>query len=81
MGDGHLPTTEKFVARPVYHRYLRRKNALLTGPPSENEKRDAILVLRDCFPPTFEVDELLLLEAERIFTEATVVELERLRED
>lgn len=72
-----VPTTDKFVVRPVYHRYLRRKHSMRCDEPTEPEKRDAILVLRDCYPPVLEIDELLLLEAERIFTEASVIERER----
>lgn len=76
-----IPTTDKFVVRPVYHRYLRRQHAMIVGAPTEAEKRDAIRVLCDCYPPGVDVDDLLLLEAERIFTEGAVAEIERIREE
>lgn len=75
-----IPITEQFVVRPVYHRYLRRKHSMTIEPPTEMEKRDAIRVLKECYPPVLEIDELLLIEAERIFTEANVIDRELAKE-
>lgn len=57
--------------RPVYRRYLMRKHSMQLEAPSEEEKRDAIKILNECYPPVFDVDELLLIEAENIFVEAS----------
>lgn len=46
---------------------------MLIEPPSEIEKIDAIRVLKECYPPVLEIDELLLVEAERIMAEASII--------
>jgi hypothetical protein len=51
--------------RPVFERYLRRKHYMRLDPPTEAEKRDAILILRDTW------EDELTEEAFRIFDEAS----------
>ena len=40
--------------------------------PSDEERSDAIKVLRECYPPVWEIDEILLAEAELVTIEAMV---------
>jgi hypothetical protein len=44
---GSLPHTESMRPKPVYARYLRRKHHMPLGEPSEEERSDAIRILRD----------------------------------
>lgn len=67
-----LPVSESIRPRPVYRRFLERMHFMPMDPPTEEEIADAIAVLRDLFPPVFELDEVLLVEAERIFVEAGI---------
>jgi hypothetical protein len=64
LGNELLPATERFARRPVYERYLARKHHIPLEPPTEAERADAILILRD----TWEDD--LSVEATRILDEA-----------
>ena len=66
----NLPVSDKYTPRPVYVRHLWRKHFMDIDPPTDEEKADAIKVLRECYPPIWEIDELLLQEAELIFVEA-----------
>lgn len=63
-----IPETDKFLRRPVYERYLKRKHLMPLEPPTEEEKSDAIRILRDEWLWAPEMYE----EAERIFQEAGV---------
>ena len=66
-----LPITEHFKPRPVAARYARRVSEHRVDPPTEEEKRDAILVLKE---GPFAVEphyDKLYAEAERIFEEAS----------
>lgn len=65
-----LPVTESQKLRPVYERYLMRKHHMPLDPPTDEEKQDAIKVLDECHPAVWDIDELLLIEAELIFAEA-----------
>ena len=67
-----LPISESIRLRPVYRRYLKRKHHMPLRAPSDEERSDAIKVLRECYPPVWEIDELLLVESERIFAEASI---------
>lgn len=64
-----LPRTKALVPRPVWKRHLRRSllNFEQLGAPTEDEKRDAIKVLRD--PDNSGVPGLWI-EAHRILDEA-----------
>ncbi len=42
-----LPVSTKLIRRPVYERALRRKHHMPLDPPTDAEKRDAILILRE----------------------------------
>lgn len=59
-----FPITTQHRRRPVYERHLRRKHAMPLEPPTEAEKRDAILILEDTW------EDELSEEAFRIFDEA-----------
>ena len=72
MTMADLPTSEPIKPRPVYRRFLERMHFMPLDHPTEEEKRDAILVLMTLHPPVLEMDEVLLAEAERIFIEAGV---------
>jgi hypothetical protein len=61
-----LPVSERVLPRPVFARYLRRRKRMWLGPPTEEEKSDAILILRDSWLWADVITE----EAERIFAEA-----------
>lgn len=63
-----IPETDKFLRRPVYERFLKRKHFMPLDPPSEIEKSDAIRILRDEWLWADELYE----EAERIFMEAGI---------
>jgi hypothetical protein len=67
-----LPVSESVRPRPVYWRFLERMHFMPLDPPTESEIADAIAVLRDLYPPVLELDEVLLVEAERIFVEAGI---------
>lgn len=67
-----IPVSESIRPRPVYRRFLERMHFMPLDPPTEEEMRDAILVMRTLYPPVLELDEVLLAEAERIFVEAGV---------
>lgn len=67
-----LPATDKARLRPVYRRHLEDKHHMISDPPTEEEKADAIKVLRELYPPVWEIDEILLVAAEKIFMEASV---------
>jgi hypothetical protein len=62
----NLPETKKFQRRPVFERYLRRKHHMPLDSPSEAEKHDAILILKDSWLWA----DVLTDEAELIFKEA-----------
>lgn len=66
-----IPITDKVRIRPVYQRYLEDKHQTIEGPPSEEEKADAIKVMKELYPPVWEIDEILLTAAEKIFMEAS----------
>lgn len=65
-----IPRTQALRPRPVWARHLRRSllNFEELGAPSEDEKHDAIKVLRD--PENAGVPGLWI-EAHRIFDEAS----------
>lgn len=67
-----LPISDAIHARPVYARYCHRRGGGSWYPPTEAEMADAILVLQEFYPPVWEIDELLLAEAERIHAEASI---------
>jgi DNA-binding MurR/RpiR family transcriptional regulator len=94
----NIPTTTQFKARPVWARYLRRREleraatamaasfgedvALPIGPPSDEEKADAIEILaavpqfleemkETIFPEAAAVTAALIQEAERIWLEGS----------
>jgi len=67
-----LPISESIRLRPVYRRYLKRKHHMPLRIPSDEERSDAIKVLRECYPPVWEIDEILLAEAELVTIEAMV---------
>jgi hypothetical protein len=67
-----LPVSESIRPRPVYRRFLERMHFMPLDPPTEREIADAIAVMRDLYPPVLEMDEVLLMEAERIFVEAGI---------
>jgi hypothetical protein len=71
-GIEDIPVSESIRPRPVYRRFLERMHFMPMDPPSEKEIVDAIAVLRDLHPPVLELDEVLLMEAERIFVEAGI---------
>lgn len=58
-----LPATDKITRRPIYERFLRRKHCMHLYPPTEAEKQDAVLILKDPW-----VDELTA-EAFNVFDE------------
>jgi hypothetical protein len=62
-----LPETDRFAKRPVFARYLRRISGVLPHSPTEEEKSDAIRVLRDADLWADAITD----EAERIFVEAS----------
>jgi hypothetical protein len=62
-----LPETDKFAKRPVFARYLRRISGKLPHSPTEEEKSDAIRVLREADLWADAITD----EAERIFVEAS----------
>lgn len=59
-----IPVTDKIHPRPVYRRFLRRMAFVDLDPPTEDEIRDAILILADPW------EDYLQHEAFRIFDEA-----------
>ncbi len=65
-----LPITQKLMARPVWRRSLRRAllNTEELGPPTDEERYDAIRVLEDTMNATLPA---LWLEAQLIFKEAS----------
>lgn len=65
-----LPETTVIRARPVYARFLKRMEFLPMDPPTDEEMRDAIKVMKELHPAVLEIDDVLLAEAERIFIEA-----------
>jgi hypothetical protein len=67
-----LPVTEHFRPRPVMARLQRRWTTHAVGPPTEAEKRDAILVLAEGWLADEPAHDPLYVEAERIFEEASV---------
>ena len=60
--------TQAMKPRPVWARYLRRKNGEQVGYPTDEEKHDAILVLGS--QPYTPVD-LLTVEAVRIWEDGS----------
>jgi hypothetical protein len=52
----------QFPRRPVYHRYLMRKHQMQLAPPSEEEKRDAILILKDPYEDELSEEALRILD-------------------
>lgn len=67
-----LPVTEHFRPRPVMSRLQRRRTTFTAmGPPTEAEKRDAILVLAEGWYADCPEHDPLYREAERIFEEAS----------
>lgn len=78
--DG-IPHTESMPPRPVWARWLRRQTLSLDlalgelwAPPTDEEKHDAILVLRDTGQgrPTVMPGDPLHAEAQRIMDEASL---------
>ena len=67
-----MDTSKSVGIRPVYARYNHRKGGGEWYPPTDEEMADAILILQECFPPVWEIDDLLLAEAERIHAEASI---------
>jgi hypothetical protein len=76
-----IPNTDSIEARPVYKRLVRRHAGFTMFPPTEGEKHDAILVLRDGEQwgggLSFDGDLLdgvdpLVVEAQRIMDESSV---------
>lgn len=67
-----LPESKFIKPRPVYKRFLERMHFMPLDPPTEEEIADAIMVMKNLFPPVLEIDEVLLAEAERIMVEASV---------
>lgn len=66
-----LPRTEHFRARPVMSRLSRRWSGHRVDRPTEDEKRDAILVLAEGWTSDHPRHDPLYAEAERIFEEAS----------
>ena len=69
-----LPVSESIAPRPVWARHLRRQEIRELLPPSDAEKHDAILVLRDGYDgtnPIVRYETLLHAEAQRIMDEAS----------
>lgn len=68
-----LPETDKIIPRPVWARLQRRQKMEPMLPPTEEEKTDAIAVMREArgYGITAAVSKQMLLEAERIFIEAS----------
>lgn len=68
-----IPATTSMPPRPVWARYLQRQRLDCLMPPTDEEKHDAILVLRDLAPregeDTWPVG--LVGEAQRILDEAS----------
>lgn len=66
-----MGATKQLKPRPVWARHLRRtmQNTQVIDDPTEEEKRDAILVLAD---PSNSIVHGLWIEAHRIFDEASV---------
>jgi hypothetical protein len=66
-----LPVTERIRPRPIMSRLIERWGGRDPGPPTEEEKHDAILVLAD--PPNADdpKDDPLYAEAERVFAESS----------
>lgn len=65
-----IPKTKRLEPRPVWRRHLQRtlQNVNPLAPPTEEEKHDAILVLKD---PLNQMIPELWLEAHRIFEEGS----------
>ena len=55
----NIPETDRIKPRPVRARYLRRLEGFPVGPPTEEEKQDAIAVLREA-PTWAKLDEIML---------------------
>lgn len=72
--EQHVPGTTVMRARPVWARYLRRRRMEPMFPPTDAEKHDAIVVLREGAMRDGEIggDDALYHEAERIFLEGSV---------
>lgn len=62
--------SEQWKPRPVFARFLSRMAWEWLDPPTDRERQDAIAVMRECYPPILQIDELLLLEAQRILEES-----------
>ena len=60
-----IPDTTSIRPRPLWERCLLRQRGELPGPPTEEEKRDAIRVLEEGAV----VPDELYIEAERLFVE------------
>lgn len=56
------PITTQHRRRPVYDRLLRRKHAMALEPPTEAEKRDAILILEDTWEDELSEEALRILD-------------------
>lgn len=56
-----IPETTKMPRRPVYERMLRRKHHLPLDPPTDEEKSDAIRVLRDSWDDDLNVEALRIM--------------------
>jgi len=68
---GSLPQTEHFRPRPVMSRLLRRWTTFTAMPlPTEEEKADAILVLKEGWVADHPKHDPLYMEAFTIFEEA-----------
>lgn len=66
-----LPATKRIHQRPVMRRALRRMLGFPPlGPPTNAEKRDAIMILRDGPVTEHPADDPLYREAERILHES-----------
>jgi hypothetical protein len=68
----NLRPSKRIRLRPVTRRALRRMQlgSLPLGPPTNAEKRDAILILRDGPVTEHPADDPLYREAERILHES-----------
>lgn len=65
-----LPETEHFRPRPIQARWLLRVQGREPGPPTEEEKADAIAYLKDGPWSADPKEDSLYCEAERVFAEA-----------
>lgn len=75
-----IPPTTSMRRRPVYARWIRRETGVSLLPPSDEEKADAIIILRDYeewLEKTertlgYKIEDPVFEEAQRILDEASV---------